>query len=178
MQYSQPYAPAPPAKPKPKPERIVIGIAIGFVLLLILAGAGYWYFMSGAEPVPAVGTAEVTGAKAAIYEGPSTSKVLQRLTQGDKVNVVRLPRSPRPEWVRVQYVNGKKVGEVGFARSSDLGNWSNLKLLSWFRPDESAGPGEVEEYVRALDRLAGQADPAEKDEILRQRDELRKAQKR
>src|SRR5204862_4976824 len=95
--YPRPPAPAPApiqhAKPKARPERIVIGVAIGFVVLLLLAAGGYWYFFSGAGPLPAVGTAEVVGAKAAIYEGPSRSNVIQRLAPGDKVNVLRLPRT-------------------------------------------------------------------------------------
>jgi hypothetical protein len=151
---------------KTRPEQIVIRVAIAFVVLLILAGAGYWYFMSGgAQPLPPVGTAEVVGAKAAIYEEPSTGKVLQRLSMGDKVNVVRLPRSPHPDWVRVQYVAGPKVSEAGFARASDLSNWSTFALLSLFRPNDSAGQAEVAAYVKVLERLAGQAAAEEKDQV-------------
>src|SRR6185295_7658912 len=55
---------------KLRPEQIVVRVAIAFALLLVIAGGAYWYFMSGAQPQPAVGTAEVVGARAAIYEGP------------------------------------------------------------------------------------------------------------
>jgi serine/threonine-protein kinase len=175
QQYYQQYPPAqphPPAQPpaqatvkKTRPEQIVIRVAIAFVVVLMLAGAAYWYFMSGTEAMPAVGTAEVVGAKAAIYEGPSTAKVVQRLATGDKVNVLRLPRSPRPDWVRVQYVSGKKISDAGFARSSDLGNWSTLALLNNFRPDDSAGPVELGAYVKSLENLAAQSAGDAKDQV-------------
>jgi len=159
-----------PPKPKPGAERIVILVALGFVVLLVLAGGAYWYFNQGAEPQKVVGTAEVVSSKSAIYEGYSGSaaaKVVQPLAQGDKVNIVRLPRSTElPKWIAVQYVNGKKVSEPGFARTSDLGNWSSFSLLSLFRPDDSAGANEIAEYVKSLDRLAAQAKPEEKDRIF------------
>jgi hypothetical protein len=135
-------------------------------VLLVLAGAGYWFFMSGTEPLPAVGTAEVVGAKAAIYETPSTSSVIQQLSQGDKVNVIRLPRTIHPAWVRVQYVSGKKVSQPGFARTSDLGNWSTLALLNVFRPDDSAAPAEWAAYIKSLERLASQSPAGARDPIM------------
>jgi hypothetical protein len=167
--YQQPQRPVQPQQaqvPKTRPEQIVIRVAIAFVVVLILAGVGYWYFTSGgAQPLGSVGTAEVVGAKAAIYEEPSTGKVLQRLSMGDRVNVVRLPRSPHPDWVRVQYLAGKKASEAGFARASDLSNWSTFALLNLFRPDDAAGPAEVAAYVKALERLGAQAAAEEKDQV-------------
>jgi serine/threonine-protein kinase len=144
---------------KLKPEQIVIRVALVFLVVLLIAGAGYWYFFSPAEPLPAVGTAEVISPKAAIYEGPSAGKVLYPLAQGNKVNVVRLPRSIRPDWVRVQYISGGKVSPAGFARSAALGNWSTFALLNAFRPDESAGPADVAAYVKSLEHLAMQSPP-------------------
>jgi serine/threonine-protein kinase len=141
---------------KPGAERIVIFVAIGFFVLLLLAGAGYWFFMKEAKPLPAVGTAEVTSASAAIYEGPSTASVVQKLTQGDRVNITHAPKNMHPAWVRVQYVNGKKVSSEGYARSQDLGNWSTFALLSLFRPDDSAGQVELAGYIKSLDRLAAE----------------------
>lgn len=148
--------PPQPVKPKPGAERIVIFVAIGFVVLLLLAGGAYWYFNRSAKPLPAVGTAEVVSASSAIYQGPSTASVIQKLTQGDRINVVKVPNTTHPRWVRVQYVSGKKVSEEGYARSSDLGNWSTLRLLTLFSPDDSAGQVEVASYIKSLERLAGE----------------------
>jgi serine/threonine-protein kinase len=155
--YRQPQVPVQPqpVKPKPGAERIVMFVAIGFVALLILAGGAYWFFMRGAKPLPAVGTAEVVSASSAIYEGPSTASMIQKLTQGDKVNVVKMPNGTHPRWLRVQYVNGKKVSDEGYARAQDLGNWSSLRLLTLFSPDDSAGQVEIAAYIKSLERLAG-----------------------
>jgi eukaryotic-like serine/threonine-protein kinase len=157
-------APAPVSRPLPVPqprqtkaEDKVIRVAIAFVAVLAVAALGYWLLARGEEALPAVGTAEVVAAKAAVYEVPSARKPIYPLAAGEKVNVVRLPRSQRPDWVRVQLVSGRKVSAPGFARSDTLGNWSTFALLSMFRPDEGASPQELEAYVKSLEKLAAQS---------------------
>jgi hypothetical protein len=164
-------APAPVAAPRPqrqrrqlKPEEKVIRVAVVFAALLVIAAVCYWLFASAAEPLPAIGTAEVIGTKAAIYDVPSASKPVFQLAQGDKVNVLRLPRQQRPEWVRVQFV-GRKVSPPGFARAEALGNWSTFALLSVFRPDEGASARELAAYVKSLEHLAAQSPAASRSPI-------------
>jgi hypothetical protein len=125
----------------------------------------YWLLGRGEEALPAVGTAEVIAAKAGVFEVPSAKKPLYQLAAGDKVNVVRLPRSQRPDWVRVQLVSGRKASPAGFARADTLGNWSTFALLSVFRPDDGAGTRELATYVKSLEQLGTQVPAAERGPI-------------
>ena len=140
-------------------------MAVVFAAVLVVGAVCYWLFANGAQTLPAIGTAEVIGEKAAIYDVPSASKPVFQLATGDKVNVLRLPRSQRPEWVRVQFVSGRKVSPPGFARAEALGYWSTFALLSVFRPDEGGSARELAAYVKSLEHLAAESPAASRSPI-------------
>jgi tetratricopeptide (TPR) repeat protein len=143
------------------------------VAALILAGGIAAYMLLGSKRVvvlPSVATAEVAG-DGRIFSVPlDSADVVATVRKGDKVNVIRAPRSRAQEWVEVQYVSGANVFSAGAMRTVNLTNWESTKpdvelsLLQIFGPGEGATETElraqIARYSDFVTRIAGSAQEA------------------
>lgn len=120
---------------------------------VILAAAFTIHYLTSevSSPLPAVGQAVVTSETADMYAGPTTAeKRLVQLRKGSKVNVVRLPQSPKPEWIEVQQIRGDKASAPGYLRLSALGQWSTFQLAGLLDPGDSAELPQRTAYLEFL----------------------------
>ncbi len=151
---------APAAKPGSSKSMLVfVGVA---AVVIILSAVAYFAFVGGqanARLMPAVGTAQVTSPRMDVLASPvSGASVVATAKQGASVRLLRLPRSASQDWTEVQYTNGKSVYPAGFARTSDLGQWTSdkpgpaLELIKAFAPGAGASEMDIQ---GELDRLKG-----------------------
>jgi tetratricopeptide (TPR) repeat protein len=161
-------APAPAAA---RSKRLILIAGGAAAALIIAVGTGAYLFLRSQQAtlISPVATAE-SAADGRIVASPlDSNNVVVTLRKGEKVNVIRAPRSASQQWTEVQYVSGAKVYPSGVMRTAGLTNWHSsnpdvqLSLLETFGP----GPGATEQELRAqinrygelLGRVAGS--PAE-----------------
>ncbi len=131
----------------------VLGLsAIGFLLLMIVVVPTLQLKRPirppQYSPLPAIGTAVVTSDSVPLFAGPSTAeKQLAVLRKGSKVNILRMPKFPHPEWMEVQQVGDMVSGYVG---APALGGWSTFALMRLFDPGDFSDLPQRIEYLEAL----------------------------
>jgi serine/threonine protein kinase len=154
----EPACPTPPADIERQTQRDRVQFRSKVILASTLAGVilaaafTIHYLMSEvSSPLPAVGQAVVTSETADMYAGPTTAeKRLLQLRKGSKVNVVRLPQSPKPEWIEVQQIRGDKASAPGYLRLPALGQWSTFQLAGLLDPGDSAELPQRTAYLEFL----------------------------
>ena len=183
----KPVSPAPPAPPATsvpgppsgQPAKAAAGskapiLIVGAIAaVLIIAGGIAAYVFLGAKKVtvlPSVATAEVAGDGRLFSSPLDSASVVVTVRKGDKVNVIRPPRSRAQEWVEVQYVSGAGAYPAGAMRTANLTNWQSAKpdvqlsLLETFGPGEGATEAELRaqlaRYSDLTARIAGTPEEA------------------
>jgi hypothetical protein len=129
-------------------------------LALILIVVVIWAATRGGSKVavvPAAGTALVAAAQAPLRQEPADSAdVVVTLNKGDRVNVIRPPRSRSQEWTTVQYVGGKTPSVPGAMHTTDLTSWSSAKpdvalyFIEMYAPGPGASEAELRQYAQNL----------------------------
>jgi hypothetical protein len=119
-------------------------IVVGFLTVRLLKSRR-------APLLAAVGTAYVTAESGEVLQRPSPGEQpLAQLRKGTRLNVVRMPQSPNPEWITVQQTDGSRVMVPGYIRAAALGRWSTLQLARLFDPGDSAELSRRIAYLQLL----------------------------
>lgn len=186
VQPAQPVAPPPPLPPAPRPpeakrnvipppppvpassvsSKTMILVVAGVVVLLIIAATGYFLLSqrhTNVSVAPFVASAQVAAGQCDIVSSPgSGATIIATAHRGDSVHVLRSPRSALQTWTEVQYVSGSRIYPPGYAKTSDLGDWSSTKpeaalnLLRAFQPAAGATENEIETAIAKLRNFIGQ----------------------
>ena len=137
--------------PRNRVQLIALAVACCVTVLLVgIAAAVHFLKAPKYSPQPAIGTAVVTSDSVPLFAGPSTAeKHLAVLRKGSKVNILRMPKFPNPEWMEVQQV-GNIVGAPGYVGASALGGWSTFGLMQLFDPGDFSDLPQRIEYLEAL----------------------------
>lgn len=155
---ARPAAAAVPAPANASSAKMILVVGAVAVVLILAAGA---YLLLGrgssAALLPAVATARVTANSASILASPAAGEAaIVEVKKGETLRVLRAPRSSTQEWVEVQYAPVKKIYPKGYARLSDLGDWTSdkapvaLALLRAFAPAAGASEGEIQQTLEKL----------------------------
>lgn len=144
----------------------MILVVAGVVVLLIIAATGYFLLSqrhTNVSVAPFVASAQVAAGQCDIVSSPgSGATIIATAHRGDSVHVLRSPRSALQTWTEVQYVSGSRIYPPGYAKTSDLGDWSSTKpeaalnLLRAFQPAAGATENEIETAIAKLRNFIGQ----------------------
>jgi serine/threonine protein kinase len=146
-------APNPVKRSFPRNRVQLIALAVACCLTVLVVGimaALHFLRTPKYQPLPAIGTAVVMSDSVPLFAGPSTAeKHLAVLRKGSKVNILRMPKFPNPEWMAVQQV-GNIAGAPGYVGASALGGWSTFALMQLFDPGDFSDLPQRIEYLEAL----------------------------
>ncbi|MDQ2776984.1 MAG: serine/threonine protein kinase [Acidobacteriota bacterium] len=143
----------------PRVYRRVLAGAGCLLVLFLIAIAVY------PTPVPVqpyIAKAVTQGSRTDILEKEdASSKRLGSLSGGTRVDVLNRIKSPRQQWIAVQYISpdGKKNGKPGFVQLSHLSGWSTndpqaaWDFLSISQPSDKSGDQEIRSFLNRLDVL-------------------------
>lgn len=137
--------------PRNRAQLIALAVACCVTVLAVgIAAAVHFLKAPKYSPQPAIGTAVVTSDSVPLFAGPSTAeKHLAVLRKGSKVNILRMPKFPNPEWMEVQQA-GNIVGAPGYVGASALGGWSTFGLMQLFDPGDFSDLPQRIAYLEAL----------------------------
>jgi serine/threonine protein kinase len=123
-------------------SRVYVRLAVGLCLAGLITVGFLTVRLLKSRRVPllaAVGAAYVTAESGEVLQRPNPGEhLLAQLRKGTRLNVVRMPQSPNPEWLTVQQIDGSRAMVPGYIRSAALGRWSTLQLAQLFDPGDSA----------------------------------------
>jgi hypothetical protein len=141
-------------------RNLILGVAA--VVVLLILGAGAYLLLVNRPPKvvaePFVATARVSAGQTDIVSSPgSAAPTIATAHRGDLLHVLRAPRASTQLMTEVQLVSDAKTLPRGFARTSDLGDWSSTKadvsfgLLRAFAPAPGATESEIQDILAKLD---------------------------
>jgi len=141
-------------------SRVYVRLAVGLCLAGLITVGFLTVRLLKSRRVPllaAVGAAYVTAESGEVLQRPNPGEhLLAQLRKGTRLNVVRMPQSPNPEWLTVQQIDGTRAMVPGYIRSAALGRWSTLQLAQLFDPGDSAELPRRIAYLQLLRSAAAE----------------------